>query len=77
VAVGWTLTIVIGLAVIYGMVPYLNEYEVPEMNDFVRVSYGSLHRIAWASCVAWIIFACIHGYGGTFNYLCTLKSIIK
>jgi hypothetical protein len=46
------------------MVPYLNEIEVPEMNDVARVSYGSLHRFAWASFVAWIVFACIHGYGG-------------
>jgi hypothetical protein len=46
------------------MVPYLNELEIPEMNDVARVSYGSLHRFAWATVVAWIVFACIHGYGG-------------
>lgn len=63
--VGWTLSIVIGLAVVYGMVPYLNPSE--EMSDFVRVSYGSLHRLTWAACVAWVIFACIHGYGGKIS----------
>lgn len=60
----WFFASLIGLAVLYGMVPYLNEIEVPEMNNVARVSYGSLHRFAWATVVAWIVFACIHGYGG-------------
>ena len=64
----WIVASAIGLAVIYGMVPYLNPYEVPSINEFSRVTYGSFHRIGWAAFVAWIIFACIHGYGGAYTF---------
>ena len=57
-----------GLAVIYGMVPFLNAYEVPRIDDFSRVTYGSFHRIGWAAFVAWIIFTCFHGYGGAYKF---------
>lgn len=73
---GWFIASLVGLAVLYGMVPYLNEYEVPDMNDVARVSYGALHRFAWASSVAWIVFACIHGYGGFVNRFLSWKVFI-
>ncbi|XP_059352860.1 nose resistant to fluoxetine protein 6-like isoform X2 [Daphnia carinata] len=73
---GWFIASLIGLAVLYGMVPYLNEYEVPDMNDVARVSYGALHRFAWATSVAWIVFACIHGYGGLVNRFLSWKAFI-
>lgn len=68
-ASGWTLAICILLIVTYGMVPYANPGEVPEIDNLVRVSYGSLHRLAWAISISWIIFACTHGYGGKFKLL--------
>lgn len=57
-----------GLAVIYGMTPYLDETTAPVINPFVRVSYGALHHSAWAIAIGWIIFACTHGYGGVSFY---------
>ena len=66
----------IGLAVIYGMVPYLNPDEVPRINDFSRVTYGSFHRIGWAAFVIWIIFTCFHGYGGAYLHFPSIFVII-
>ena len=76
VACGWTLATAVALAIIYGLVPYLNETEVPEMNSFVRVSYGSLHRLAWSIVVGWLIFACVHGYGGPVNRFLSWKAFV-
>ncbi len=58
---GWILATGMGLAVMYGMVPYTNDVSIP---DAIRVTYGSLHRVAWAVTVSWVIFACTRGYGG-------------
>jgi len=67
VTVGWLLAISIALAVIFGLVPYLDEEQVPDINDFAQVAYGTLNRLAWATAVAWVIFACSRGYGGLFK----------
>lgn len=64
VTVGWMASIATGLSVLYGLLPYLDETAVPEMNDFTRVAFGAFNRLAWAVAVGWIIFACIKGYGG-------------
>ena len=47
VAMMWASAIAIGLAVVYGLVPYIDEQKVPHINDGVRVAYGSLNRFAW------------------------------
>jgi hypothetical protein len=62
--VGWMAAMLLGLTVIYGMFPYLDEAKTPVISPFIQVSYGALHRSAWTFAVGWIIFACTHGYGG-------------
>lgn len=62
---GWTLSTIVSLAIIYGLTPYLDESKVPEIDPAVSMTYGPLHRTAWAMVIAWIIFACSRGYGGT------------
>lgn len=61
---------VISMIVVSGLIPYLDERTTPVIDKWFAVSYGSLHRIAWAGSVAWVIFACVNGYGGdsTFQY---------
>lgn len=65
IALGWTVSAVVGLAVLYGLTPYLDPSKVQEIDPIVKMTYGPLHRTAWAMSIAWIIFACSRGYGGT------------
>ena len=60
---GWILSVVIFLLVIFGLMPVSKEDNVP-INSVLSVVYGSLHRSAWAAAIGWIVFACFHGYGG-------------
>ena len=39
---GWILSITTILLVLYGMLPFLDEELVPELNPFVRVTYTEL-----------------------------------
>ena len=64
VALAWTLSTAAGLAIVYGMTPYVDESKVPEISSAVSMTYGTLHRTAWAFVIEWIIFACSRGYGG-------------
>jgi len=65
---GWIFCIATIITVIYGMFPFLNEDLVPEINPFIRVTFGTLHHFGWAMAVAWIVFACVSGYGGLTNF---------
>jgi hypothetical protein len=64
VTAGWTLSLAVGLAVVYGLSPYVDQSKVPEISFAIKITYGPLHRTAWACVIAWIIFACSRGYGG-------------
>ena len=66
---GWILSMVALVAIIYGMIPYLNPKLVPEIDPLARITYGTLNRIGWAAVVCWIIFACFYGYGGILFYI--------
>lgn len=52
------------IAVVYGLAPYVDQSEMPDISSTVSIIYGPLHRTAWACVIAWIIFACSRGYGG-------------
>ena len=62
--IGWALSIATGLAIVYGIYPYTDQSVVPELSPAFNMTYGPLHRVSWALAVAWVIFACINGYGG-------------
>lgn len=62
VAVGWTLSMGVGLYLIYGL------YNTT-LDKLGGATYSSLSHSAWALSVAWIIFACSTGYGGWVNRL--------
>ncbi|XP_071482122.1 O-acyltransferase like protein-like [Diadema antillarum] len=66
VIIGWVVALLTLFAVVYGT--WANGYEryVPQIES---VLYLSFHRLAWSIAVAWIIFACVRGYGGFFNVL--------
>lgn len=68
----------IGMVVIYGMLPYLDENTVPVIDPVVRVSYGVLYHSAWALVIGWVIFACTHGYGGPcFDLTASTATFLK
>lgn len=70
-AVGWCTASLAACLVIYGLWPYVNETQVPQIDLAVSVVYGSLHRFGWALAVAWVIVACARGRGGFVNrFLC-------
>lgn len=35
--------------------------------------YASLSRVAWSLALAYIIYACVHGYGGPVNWFLSLS----
>ena len=65
---GWVLAIVVGMSIVYGLYPYYNPSEgfFKEMNPDVAALYESTHRFAWSLAVAWVVFACVTGYGGRY-----------
>ncbi|XP_064108308.1 nose resistant to fluoxetine protein 6-like isoform X2 [Macrobrachium nipponense] len=64
VLAGWTVAILTGLMVVYGVWSY-NVYprKIP-YDVMTQLLYGGLHRPAWAAALAWVVFACYNGYGG-------------
>ncbi len=68
VRTGWTIATLIWLIAVSGLPSDLNESKASVIDSFFRVSYGALHRSAWAVAVGWLIFACIHDYGGNLFY---------
>ena len=62
----WTLSIATCTYIIYGLSPYVDETTTPVIEWAVRMIYGPFHRVIWAMALAWIIIACIHGYGGNY-----------
>jgi len=67
--VGWFLSIVMPMAVLYGPFPYMDEETTPVIDPFFRVIYGVFHRTIWSIAIIWIIFLCEKGYGGNIQYL--------
>ncbi|XP_039287756.1 nose resistant to fluoxetine protein 6 [Nilaparvata lugens] len=58
--VGWTLSTVGLLCLLYGL------YE-QQLHPVSAAAYSSLSHTAWATCLAWIVIACSTGYGGYVN----------
>ena len=70
IAVGWIVSSVVGLAVLYGVYEY-NQLSpnAKDMSLVTSVFYGMFQRATWSACLAWLIIACHWGYGGKIiNY---------
>jgi peptidoglycan/LPS O-acetylase OafA/YrhL len=67
VTVVWVITLATLMAVVFGPYPVHR----PQLNETVLQSalYHSLSRVAWSIAIAWLIFACTHGYGGLIHWL--------
>ncbi|CAL8086694.1 unnamed protein product [Orchesella dallaii] len=65
--VGWTLSSLVALALIYGLhIAHNAEDVVPKAEAAV---YGGLHSLCWSCIVVWTVIACSLGCGGWINDL--------
>lgn len=62
----WTLSLVIMAVVIFANYPLQQFDEVHTAFEFGL--YDALSRVSWSIAICYIIFACVHNYGGFFNW---------
>lgn len=63
--IGWTVSTGLLLALVYGL------YEA-NLSPIVGALYSALSHSAWALGLAWIVIACVTGYGGIVNKILSL-----
>lgn len=68
-------TVIYGLAPFYQKDPTIGGMFTPDFTPIVRISYGVLHRPAFALSAAWIIFACSQNYAGENNSYLSNKTL--
>jgi len=72
-AIGWALAFGIAVATLYGKHGQANGHVWSQGTaDF----YEAMFRFSWSVSVAWVIFACVNGYGGPVNALLSWSAII-
>lgn len=59
------------LAIIFGNYP-LQQFD-HTASVWTDAVYTALSRVGWSLALAWIIFVCVHGYGGPVNWLLSLS----
>lgn len=64
IVVGWALAISFALASLYGKYGSFKQHPHP-FSLAENIMYESFSRFAWAVALAWVIFICHRGYGGT------------
>ena len=61
---GWSIAITLAMLVVYGPYSMYKKGGKP-FNLAENVTYGTFSRTAWAVAVAWVVYACQAGYGGS------------
>lgn len=67
---GWILSIGTILAAVFGLYPMNQPGAI--LFDLECAFYESFSRVCWAIAIGWIVFACVHGYSGPFNWFLSL-----
>jgi len=70
---GWLLAFGSSFAVCFG--PYTVVEGVDTPTGAVSL-FNATFRTIWAACVAWVVFACVHGYGGWVNTFLSWKPFV-
>ncbi len=74
---GWVLATSTAMAVVYGADverPFAIDRSV-YTSEAKDITYGGLHRLAWALSLAWLVWACVKGYGGEIDS--SLQHVMK
>ncbi|XP_076801554.1 O-acyltransferase like protein-like [Clavelina lepadiformis] len=74
VIVGWITASVIALSVIYGLYEPLKDFDL--MDENLAAFYNAVSRPAFGFSVAWLIIACVSGYGGPITTFLNWKVFI-
>ncbi|KAJ8730602.1 hypothetical protein PYW08_002015 [Mythimna loreyi] len=67
----WICAIALAGLVLYSSYPIM---QLNWDNQLADNMINSFARPAWAAVVGWLIFACVHGYGGPINWILSLPT---
>lgn len=67
----WIISLATMLYIAFGLHPLLQDGY--EYNRLFNTLFASLSRTIWGIALSWIIFACVHGYGGYINSFFSLS----
>ncbi|XP_065079673.1 nose resistant to fluoxetine protein 6-like [Ochlerotatus camptorhynchus] len=70
---GWLISLSIMLAILLGDYPLQQPETYADHPVIVDAVYESTNRVVWAGCLAWIVFACVNGYGGPIDTFLSLS----
>ncbi|GFO39868.1 nose resistant to fluoxetine protein 6 [Plakobranchus ocellatus] len=74
VVVGWILSTVVGLTMVFGMYESYSHHHLTTVLG--AAIYNSLKDACFSLAVAWVIFACVTGNGGFVNTILSWKAFI-
>jgi len=74
VMIGWITSALTACLIVYGTYDYAAKGIAQPKT--VLIIYNMLDRTAWSVCLAWLVFACVNGYGGPINALLSWKAFI-
>ena len=65
----WIASILIGVGVIFGLshLRHTNRPTLASWDPAEAVLYIGFHKVGWSLALAWVVFACVNGYGGIIN----------
>ncbi|XP_035785910.1 nose resistant to fluoxetine protein 6-like [Anopheles albimanus] len=66
VAASWFAAAATMLAILLTAYP-LHQPDYAQLPVVADATYEALNRVAWATAIGWIIFACVNGYGGAID----------
>lgn len=74
VVCGWVASTAIALALLFAIHPWYDQaVEIPKVAGYF---YAGMGRFSWGVVIAWIIFACLKGYGGIVNKFLSWKAFV-
>ncbi|KAK6625956.1 hypothetical protein RUM43_006255 [Polyplax serrata] len=69
--VGWIVAVVVALFAVFG--PYKSAYKGYVYDPIYAAQFNAFAPILWTIFIAWVLLACVNGYGGFFNAFLSWK----